>query len=65
MILQPKCGELAMKGISNMEKNGDSGLKEILKAFIEVNFQKDAELGKVVLKIKRAIFSMECFKKVF
>jgi hypothetical protein len=64
MIFQPNGGGLAMKEISNMEKSGDAELKETLNPFIEVNFQKDAELGKAVLKIKTEIFSMECLKKV-
>ena len=63
MIPKEINGTLDIKGISNMEKNGDLESKEMHKAYIEGSFQRAAELEKGVLKIRMAIFLMEFSKK--
>lgn len=65
MIAKQINGTLDIKGILNMEKNGDLGLKEMHKAYIEENFQRDVEREKDVLKIRMAISLMESSKKGF
>lgn len=56
-------GRLVMKATSSMERNGALEWKETMIASIEENFQKDAELEKVVCKTKTATSLMGYSKR--